>query len=347
MPNRHKTLTRYTIEEQHRYPRASGEFSALLNVIATAAKIMTNHVTRGPIMGSTGQSVYRQLDALCHDILVNETQWAGQLSGILSEGSREVINIPSGYRRGKYLLVLDPLDGSSNIDVNMPVGSIFSVLRAPVGVEDPRDVDFLQPGTEQVAAGFTLFGPATMLVLTTGNGVDGFTLDREIGAFVLTHPKMHIPGDCTGFSINAAKGRFWEPPVRRYVDECLQGSAGPRGRDFNMRWAASLVADTFQILTRGGIYLFPADTRDTEPGRVALLYGGNPIAFLIEQAGGRASTGHERVLELQPTRLHQRIPLIFGSRNEVERIETYHLAPEVHSAGFDTSLFATRSLFKY
>jgi fructose-1,6-bisphosphatase len=184
-------------------------------------------------------------------------------------------------------------------------------------------------------------------VLTTGNGVDGFTLDREIGAFVLTHPKMHIPGDCTGFSINAAKERFWEPPVRRYVEECLQGAAGPRGRDFNMRWAASLVADTFQILTRGGIYLYPADTRDTEPGRVALLYGGNPIAFLIEQAGGKASTGHERVLELQPTRLHQRIPFIFGSRNEVERIETYHLAPEVHSAGFDTSLFATRSLFKH
>jgi len=347
MPNRHKTLTRYTIEEQHRYPNASGEFSALLNVIATAAKIMTNHVTRGSIIGDANSSVYRQLDALCHDVLVNETQWAGQLSGILSEGSREVIRISNGYRRGNYLLVLDPLDGSSNIDVNMPVGSIFSVLRAPEGNGEPQDADFLQPGTEQVAAGFTLFGPATMLVLTTGNGVDGFTLDREIGAFVLTHPKLRIPLDCTGFSINASKGRFWEPPVRRYVDECLQGSSGPRGRDFNMRWAASLVADTFHILTRGGIYLYPADTRDTEPGRVALLYGGNPIAFLIEQAGGKATTGHERVLDLRPSRLHQRIPIVFGSRNEVERIETYHLMPEVESAGFDRSLFSSRSLFKY
>lgn len=347
MPNRHKTLTRYTIEEQHRYPTASGEFSALLNVIATAAKIMTNHVTRGSIIGASNASVYRELDVLCHDVLVSETQWAGQLSGMLSEGCREIIRVPEGYRRGKYLLIVDPLDGSSNIDVNMPVGSIFSVLRAPEDVAEPTEKDFLQPGTQQVAAGFTLFGPATMLVITTGNGVDGFTLDREIGAFVLTHPKMAIPQDCTGFSINAAKERFWEPPVRRYVQECLLGSVGPRGRDFNMRWAASLAADAFHILTRGGIYLYPADTRDTEPGRVALMYGGNPIAFLIEQAGGKATTGHERVLDLQPTRLHQRIPLIFGSRNEVERVETYHLAPEVESAGFDRSLFATRSLFKY
>lgn len=360
MPEGLKTLTRYTIEEEHRHPGSSGEFSALVNVVATATKIVANQVTRGAIAGSLGTlsepdnlppTVHRRLDAIANDIVVAETQWTGHLSALLSEQMPEVRAVPQTHRRGKYLLAFDALDGSSNIDVNLPVGTIFSVLRAPeeLRAEDAREpsaLDFLQPGTEQVCAGFTLYGPATMLVLTTGDGVDGFTLDREIGAFVLTHPRMRIPDDTSGFAINAANDRFWERPVRRYVHECLDGVDGPRGRYFNMRWVASLVADTFHILTRGGVYLYPRDTRPpARAGRVSLLYGANPIAFIVEQAGGAAITGSERVLELKPEGVHQRVPLIFGSRNEVERIERYHREPD-EGPSFDRSLFGTRSLFR-
>lgn len=346
MPEGWKTLTRYTIEQEHRHPGSSGEFSALVNVVATATKLIANQVTRGAILATRGgteasgsPTARRALDALSNDILVTETQWTGHLSALLSKQMSQVHRIPQGHRRGKYLLAFDPLDGSSNIDVNLPVGTIFSVLRA-------EEDGFCQAGTRQVCAGFTLYGPATMLVLTTGSGVDGFTLDREIGAFVLTHPQMRIPEDTSGFAINAANERFWERPVRRYVHECLDGVDGPRGRDFNMRWVASLVADTFHILTRGGVYLYPRDTRPAAgPGRVALLYGANPIAFIVEQAGGAASTGSARVLEVAPDDPHQRVPLIFGSRNEVERIERYHREPDA-GPNFDTSLFGTRSLFR-
>ncbi|MEV0251427.1 class 1 fructose-bisphosphatase [Nocardia sp. NPDC050712] len=354
MPEGLKTLTRYTIEEEHRHPGSSGEFSALVNVVATATKMIANQVTRGAIVGSLGAAepdnlpptVHRKLDAIANDIMVSETLWTGHLSALLSEQISAVRAVPA-RRRGKYLLAFDPLDGSSNIDVNLPVGTIFSVLRAPATAGDePCDADFLQPGTQQVCAGFTLYGPATMLVLTTGRGVDGFTLDRDIGAFVLTHPRMRIPEETTGFAINAANERFWERPVRRYVHECLDGVDGPRARDFNMRWVASLVADTFHILTRGGVYLYPYDTRVPQrPGQVALLYGANPIAFIVEQAGGWATTGGERVREVAPTHVHQRVPLIFGSRNEVQRIEHYHSEPE-EGPRFDSSLFGNRSLFR-
>ncbi|MFI5780913.1 class 1 fructose-bisphosphatase [Nocardia sp. NPDC051570] len=354
MPEGLKTLTRYTIEQEHRHPGSSGEFSALLNVVATATKIIANQVTRGRIVGSLGASpaenlpptVHRRMDAIANDVMIDQSQWNGPLVALLSEQMDGFHPVPADYRRGKYLLAFDPLDGSSNIDVNLPVGTIFSVLRAPEEVRDPCAADFLQPGVRQVCAGFTLYGPATMLVLTTGSGVDGFTLDREIGAFVLTHPRMRIPEDTSGFAINAANERFWERPVRRYVHECLQGVEGPRGRDFNMRWVASLVADVFHILTRGGVYLYPYDTRyPARPGRVSLLYGANPIALVVEQAGGAASTGHERVLEVMPAGLHQRVPLIVGSRTEVERIDRYHRMPE-EGPRFDASLFGTRSLFR-
>ncbi|CAM4527189.1 class 1 fructose-bisphosphatase [Nocardia ninae] len=367
MPEGLKTLTRYTIEEEHRHPGSSGEFSALVNVVATATKIIANQVTRGAIVGShwgtaggvadgVGEhsaaepdnlppTVHRRLDAIANDIMVAETQWTGHLAALLSEQMPTIHPVPDAHRRGKYLLAFDPLDGSSNIDVNLPVGTIFSVLRSPDNGA-PAAEDFLQPGVRQVCAGFTLYGPATMLVITTGSGVDGFTLDREIGAFVLTHPRMRIPEDTSGFAINAANERFWERPVRRYVHECLDGVEGPRGRDFNMRWVASLVADTFHILTRGGVYLYPHDTRPpARPGRVSLLYGANPIAFIVEQAGGWATTGGERVLEVPPEQVHHQVPLIFGSRNEVERIERYHSEPDEGHV-FDSSLFGTRSLFR-
>jgi fructose-1,6-bisphosphatase I/sedoheptulose-1,7-bisphosphatase len=257
--------------------------------------------------------------------------------------------IPLQHPRGKYLLVFDPLDGSSNIDVNVSVGSIFSVLRASQDVvESGRDVteaDFLQPGTQQVAAGYALYGPTTMLVLSVGDGVAGFTLDQNLGEFMLTHPDLQVPADTQEFAINASNSRFWEAPIKRYVDECLAGKTGPRGKDFNMRWIASMVAEAHRILTRGGVFMYPRDSKDTsKPGRLRLLYEANPIGFILEQAGGRASTGRQSILGVQPTSLHQRIGLVFGSKNEVERIEQYHAEPA--RVEVEIPLFADRSLFR-
>jgi fructose-1,6-bisphosphatase I/sedoheptulose-1,7-bisphosphatase len=257
--------------------------------------------------------------------------------------------IPASYSRGKYLLVFDPLDGSSNIDVNVSVGSIFSVMRAPQEVIDSgRDVteaDFLQAGTKQVAAGYAIYGPTTMLVLSVGNGVAGFTLNPNLGEFVLTNPNMRVPADTQEFAINSSNARFWEQPVKRYVDECLAGRSGPRGKDFNMRWIASMVAEAHRILVRGGVFMYPRDTKDpTKPGRLRLLYEANPVGFIMEQAGGRCSTGRQPMLGVEPGSLHQRIGLVFGSANEVDRIERYHHEP-IDDSG-NSPLFATRSLFR-
>lgn len=351
-----RTLTRYTIEQEHRHQDPTGDFSGLLNAVATAAKIIANQVNKGALIGALGSAgaenvqgeVQKKLDVISNEIMINQTEWAGHLAGMASEEMAEVYPIPARYRRGKYLLTFDPLDGSSNIDVNLAVGTIFSILRSPNPGVSARLEDFLQPGVQQVCAGFALYGPSTMLVLTTGSGVDGFTLDRDIGAFILTHPQMRVPEDTSEFAINSSNERFWEPPVRRYVQECLAGGTGPRGKDFNMRWVASLVADAYRILTRGGVFLYPNDSKDPDkPGRLRLMYEANPIAFLIEQAGGLASTGRDRVLEVVPDGLHQRIPLIFGSRDEVERIEQYHCHQlESSEDDFDASLFNTRSLFR-
>ena len=251
---------------------------------------------------------------------------------------------PQQSPRGKYLLLFDPLDGSSNIDVNVAVGSIFSILRAPTLERDARPEDFLQPGTQQVGAGYAIYGPSTMLVLTLGNGTHAFTLDPQLGEWVLSHPNLRIPARTSEFAINASNSRFWEPAVKRYVDECLAGREGPRGIDFNMRWIASLVAETHRILMRGGVFLYPRDRKDpARAGRLRLLYEANPISLLIEQAGGAASTGRERLLEVEPKQLHQRIGFVFGSKQEVARIEGYHRdePPEA----FDSPLFGRRGLF--
>ncbi len=356
MDGERKTLTRYIIEAEHRHPGSTGDFSGLLDSVATAVKIISSQVSRGAlagVLGSTGVEnvqgeVQKKLDLLTNEVMIGETEWTGHLAAMASEEMAEVYPIPAAARRGKYLLVFDPLDGSSNIDVNISVGTIFSILRSPGPAAEPVAGHFLQPGTAQVCAGFALYGPSTMLILTTGEGVDGFTLDRDIGAFVLTHPQLRIPEDCSEFAINASNERFWEPPVRRYISECLAGRTGPRNRDFNMRWIASLVADTYRILTRGGVYLYPKDTKDLAmPGRLRLLYECSPVAFIVEQAGGAASTGRERVMDIQPTSLHQRVPLIFGSRSEVARIERYHRElPSGPGPAFDDSLFGTRSLFR-
>jgi len=264
-----------------------------------------------------------------------------------SEELEEPYEIPEEYPRGKYLLSFDPLDGSSNIDINAPVGSIFSVLKAPNGTALPSKADFLQPGAQQLCAGYAIYGATTMLVFTVGRGVHGFTLDRGFGEFVLTHPDMRISDETSEFAINASNERFWEPPVKRYVVECLAGKGGVRGRDFNMRWIASLVAEVHRILIRGGLFMYPKDFKDAaKPGRLRLLYEANPMAMIVEQAGGAASTGRERVLDLQPSDLHQRVPLILGSKAEVERIVQYHRESD---QGLDhiysSPLFQERSLF--
>jgi fructose-1,6-bisphosphatase I len=326
------SLTQFIIEQQRGLPDASGTFSMLLNNIVTACKEISHLVNRGNLVGVLGSAesenvqgeIQKKLDIITNDIMVNALNWTGHLAGMASEEVDDIITIPEQYPKGKYLALFDPLDGSSNIDVNLAVGTIFSILRCREGV-DPAVEDFLRKGSEQVCAGFVLYGPSTMMVLTTGHGVNGFTLDQDIGEFILTHPNMRIPEETSEFAINMSNQRFWESPVQRYIDECLQGTEGPRGKNFNMRWIASLVAEVYRILTRGGVFLYPLDLRDpSKPGKLRIMYEANPMAFIIEQAGGACSTGRERILDIKPTAIHQRVPLVLGSKNEVERIAAYH-----------------------
>ncbi|HYL71369.1 MAG TPA: class 1 fructose-bisphosphatase [Candidatus Dormibacteraeota bacterium] len=352
-----KTLTRFLIEEQRRINGsaangASASFTTVVNDARLACKRIATLIGKGALANALGDAgsinvqgeTQMKLDVLANDIFVRTSEWGGQLAGMVSEERETPYPIPPEYPRGRYLLLFDPLDGSSNIDVNVAVGSIFSVLRCPEGVTEASAEDFLQPGTAQVCAGYAIYGPSTMLVLSTGNGVHGFTLDREIGEFLLTHPGLRIPEQTSEFAINASNSRYWEPAIKRYVNECLAGHSGPRGRDFNMRWIASLVAETHRILMRGGVFMYPRDRKDpSKPGRLRLLYEANPIAFIIEQAGGRASTGHGPLLEVTPHSLHQRIGFVFGARAEVERIERYHR--DHNDFEFDAPLFGRRGLF--
>jgi fructose-1,6-bisphosphatase I/sedoheptulose-1,7-bisphosphatase len=351
------TLTQFLIEERRRHPGSSGELNSLILDVALACKAISKRIASGALTGVLGNAgavnvqgeQQKKLDVVANDIFLRMNEWGGQLAGMASEELDEHYPIPPHHPRGKYLLTFDPLDGSSNIDVNVSVGSIFSILRAPVAGEHAKPEDFLQPGTEQVAAGYAVYGPATVLVLTVGTGVHAFTLDPELGEFILTRQDITVPEATAEYAVNSSNRRFWEPAVLRYVDECLQGVNGPREKDFNMRWVASLVAETHRILTRGGVFLYPRDTKDpTKEGRLRLLYEANPIAFLIEQAGGAATTGRERVLEVLPTELHQRIGFIFGSREEVERIARYHAEPadELDSTDQTYPLYGLRGLFR-
>ena len=362
MPLRHCiTLTQYLIEERRRFPGSSGDFNALILDVALACKAIARAVAMGELGGVYGDQAaeggksinvqgetQKKLDVLSNDLFIRMNEWAGHLAGMASEEMDHPYQIPTQFPRGKYMLVFDPLDGSSNIDVNVSVGSIFSILRAPQDVIDSgRDVtekDFLQPGQQQVAAGYALYGPTTMLVLTVGNGAAGFTLDPNLGEFMLTHPKLMVPVDTQEFAINASNSRFWEAPIKRYVDECLAGKSGARGKDFNMRWIASMVAEAHRILMRGGVFMYPRDNKDpSKAGRLRLLYEANPVGMVMEQAGGRASTGRDPMLSVQPDNLHQRIGLVFGSKNEVERIERYHSEPDETANA--NPLFSERSLF--
>jgi fructose-1,6-bisphosphatase I len=345
MPHNRTTFSKFIIEDQRRRSNPDPDLTALLNDIQTACKFIASAVSRGglgtsPVVGS--------LRATANEIMLRECESGGKLCGMVYEGVERPTPISADYTRGRYLLVFDALDGSPNLDVNLTVGTIFAVLRAPAGIDEPTAADFLQPGRQQVAAGYALYGPTSMLVITIGAGVHGFTLDREIGAYTLTHPEMRIPPDTREFAIDASNERFWEPPIQHYIQECIDGCAGARGDDFNMRWVDSLVVEVNRILIRGGLFIDPRDTRDaSKRGRLRLLYEANPAAMIVEAAGGAASTGRERILDVVPTALHERIPVILGSRSEVERLVRLHAEHDRGEAlTFKTPLFTSRSLFR-
>jgi fructose-1,6-bisphosphatase I len=336
----HISLSRYLVEEQRVAGKIPAQLRLLLEVVARACKGISHAVNKGALGGVLGTAgsenvqgeVQKKLDIIANEVLIEANEWGGHLAAMASEEMDSIYLVPNRYPQGEYLLLFDPLDGSSNIDVNVSIGTIFSVLKKPEGSSGGnsgsgvQESDFLQAGAQQVAAGYCVYGPQTTLVLTVGDGVAMFTLDREQGSFVLTQEKVTIPEDTKEFAINMSNMRHWDEPVKRYIDECLQGKEGPRGKDFNMRWIASMVADVHRILTRGGVFMYPWDKREpNKPGKLRLMYEANPMSWLIEQAGGAATNGKQRILDIQPTQLHERVSVILGSKNEVDRVTSYHL----------------------
>lgn len=327
------SLTQYLVEEQRLNNSIPAELRLLIEVVARACKTISHAVGKGAlgeVLGSAESEniqgeVQKKLDILSNEILLEANEWGGHLAAMASEEMESIHPIPNRYPKGEYMLLFDPLDGSSNIDVNVTIGTIFSVIKAPDGMAMPTEKDFMQAGDLQVAAGYAVYGPQTMLVLTTGNGVNCFTLDREMGSWVLTQKNMQIPAETQEFAINASNSRHWYPPVTRYVNEMLAGKTGPLGKDFNMRWIASMVTDVHRILNRGGIFMYPADAREPDkPGKLRLMYEANPMAMIVEQACGMATDGHQRILAIQPQKLHQRVAVFLGSKNEVARVTGYH-----------------------
>jgi fructose-1,6-bisphosphatase I / sedoheptulose-1,7-bisphosphatase len=306
----------------------------VIQAIAESVKQVAHMVEKAPLAGQLGKlenenvqgEQQAKLDLLTNDCFVANLQACEAIVGMVSEELDEAIILAKGTSKANYLAVFDPLDGSSNIEVNVAVGSIFSVLNAPKN-RATQVADFLQKGIAQVLAGYAIYGPSTLLVFTFGEGVHVFTLDRNSDKFVLTQENMQVPEDTQEFAINASNARFWEPPIQQYVNECQAGTTDARGKDFNMRWIASMVADVHRILMRGGVYLYPKDNKlPLKAGRLRLLYELNPMSWIVEQAGGKSSTGRERVLEIVPTDIHQRAPIIIGSKNEVERVVRYYQA---------------------
>ena len=327
------SLTRYLVEQQRIDGLIPSQLRLLLEVVARACKGISQAVNKGALGGVLGTAeseniqgeVQKKLDIIANEVLIEANEWGGHLAAMASEEMDSIYLVPNRYPKGEYLLLFDPLDGSSNIDVNVSIGTIFSVLKMPEGDRGVEEGDFLQPGKCQVAAGYCVYGPQTILVLTVGDGVAMFTLDREQGSFVLTEDNVRIPEDTKEFAINMSNMRHWDEPVKRYIDECLQGREGPRAKDFNMRWIASMVADVHRILTRGGVFMYPWDKREpNKPGKLRLMYEANPMGWLVEQAGGAATNGKQRILDIQPTQLHERVSVILGSKNEVERVTSYH-----------------------
>jgi len=334
--SQYTSFYKFISEEQRHHPFASGKLTGLLLEVLSACKKIAFLTGQGQLatqaVGTAGSEnvqgeQQKKLDILSNEMFIESTQWCGYLAGLASEEMENSLPVPDKYPRGNYLITFDPLDGSSNIDINVSVGTIFSILELPEGVERTDDKHFLQQGAKQVCAGYCLYGTSTMLVLTTGRGVNGFTLDPGTGDFYLTMPDIKIPTETNEYAINQSYSRHWEAPVKRYVDECLAGEDGPLGKNYNMRWVASMVADIHRLLCRGGIFMYPMDERmraNGVEGKLRLLYEANPMSFIVEQAGGLASTGRQRIMDIQPEALHQRVPVIMGSKTEVERVVSYH-----------------------
>jgi fructose-1,6-bisphosphatase I len=334
-----RTLARYLTEEQRNKGIITADLKFLIEIVSRACQAISVAIGKGSLGGVLGEAgsdniqgeAQKKLDVLSNDILLEANEWGGHLAAMASEEMDLPHLVPHRFPKGEYLLTFDPLDGSSNIDVNVSIGTIFSVLKCPEGADlstpEAAEKAFLQPGTAQVAAGYAVYGPTTILVLTFGEGVSVFTLDREQGSFILTQENLQIPADTKEFAINMSNLRHWAPPVRQYIDDCLAGKDGPRGKDFNMRWVASMVADVHRILSRGGVFLYPWDKREPDkPGKLRLMYEANPMAFLVEQAGGQATNGHQRILDIVPTKLHERVSVVLGSKNEVQRVTELHAA---------------------
>jgi fructose-1,6-bisphosphatase I len=327
------SLSRYLVEQQRAKGRIPPELRLLLEVVARACKSISHAVNKGALGGVLGSAstenvqgeVQKKLDIIANEVLIEANEWGGHLAAMASEEMDSIYAVPNRYPQGEYLLLFDPLDGSSNIDVNVSIGTIFSVLKKPEGNIAVQEADFLQAGHAQVAAGYCVYGPQTTLVMTVGDGVAMFTLDREQGSFVLTQEHVQIPADTKEFAVNMSNMRHWDEPVKHYIDECLAGKSGPRGKDFNMRWVASMVADVHRILTRGGVFMYPWDKREPDkPGKLRLMYEANPMSWLVEQAGGAATNGEQRILDIQPTQLHQRVSVFLGSKNEVDHVTELH-----------------------
>lgn len=304
------------------------ELAQVIDTIAATCKTIDQALQKGAlagILGSAGNEnvqgeTQKKLDVISNDYLIDALKVHPHVGGLASE---ELDDFTPAQENGEYLVLFDPLDGSSNIDINMCVGTIFSILPAKNAVTQAQD--FMQAGTQQVAAGYVLYGPSTMMALTVGNGVAFFTLDPETQTFLLTTENVQVSADTQEFAINASNQRHWEQPVKQYIEELLAGKTSVREKDFNMRWVACMVGDIHRILCRGGIFLYPYDLKDPKKaGRLRLMYEANPMSMLIEQAGGASTTGRVRILDIEPTELHQRVPVIIGSKNEVERVTSYH-----------------------
>ncbi len=310
------------------------QLARLLEAVATVSKKINNKVSMGALAGVLGAAGtdnvqgehQKKLDVLSNEIFVEGVQSIGSLAGMASEEMEHCLPTPSQYPRGKYLISFDPLDGSSNIDINAPIGTIFSVTKAPAG--EISDDSFLIPGRQQVAAGYVMYAPQTILTFSVGAGVVMFTLNPSTSEYIMTKDDIRIAATTTEFAINMSNMRHWESPLRQYVSDLLAGTTGIRGKNFNMRWVAAMVAEVHRILCRGGIFMYPWDDRIPQrEGKLRLMYEANPMAFLVEQAGGSATNGYDDILDIQPKALHQRVPVILGATKEVQRVSLYLNSP--------------------
>lgn len=330
------TLGRHIIEEQSKYVGATGELSKLLHDLSLAAKVISLEVNKAglvDIIGFTGDSnvhgeQVKKLDILAHEMLIKAMDHGGHLCVMASEEEEDIIQIPQKFNIGKYVLLFDPLDGSSNIDANISIGTIFSIYRRVSPDNGPGTMeDCLQPGINQVAAGYVIYGSSTMLVYTAGTGVHGFTLDPAFGEFLLSHPNIQTPKKSKIYSINEGNYLYWHPGLKKYI-KYLQEEDKSTGRPYSSRYIGSMVADIHRNLLYGGIFMYPADSRNPN-GKLRLQYECNPMAFIVEQAGGRATNGKQRILEIQPEKLHQRVPIFIGSEEDVKMVEKFMAEAEV------------------